>query len=137
MHGQFLRDKEGMNWDRSWEWIAKGDMKVCTGALICGAQEQALRTYYTSILIRVLSLRCVECMGRKWKRSVIWLVSVASWHKGSIRKGMIMWHDTFIGNSVAKGDLGEQIDGIISNLMQLLKMRIVSSYGILRSNVIE
>ena len=39
-----------------------------------------------------------------------------------------MWHDTFIGNSVAKGDSGEQIDGIISNLKQLLKMRIISSW---------
>ena len=68
---------------------------------------------------------------------VIWLVSVASWHKGSTRKGMIMWHDTFIGNSVAKGDSGEQIGGIIINLKQLLKMRIISSYGILRSNVIK
>ena len=46
MHGQFLKDKEGVDWDRSWHWIAKVDMKGCTEALICSAQEQALRTNY-------------------------------------------------------------------------------------------
>ena len=30
-------DKEGVDWDRSWHWIAKGDMKGCTEALICSA----------------------------------------------------------------------------------------------------
>ena len=29
------------------QWIAKGDFKGCTEALICSAQEQALRTNYT------------------------------------------------------------------------------------------
>ena len=29
------------------QWIAKGDLKGCTEALICSAQEQALRTNYT------------------------------------------------------------------------------------------
>ena len=51
MHGQFLRDKEGVDWDRSWHWVAKGDMKGCTEALICSAQEQALRTNYTKFYI--------------------------------------------------------------------------------------
>ena len=51
MHGQFLRDKEGVDWNRSWHWIAKGDMKGCREALICSAQEQALRTNYTKLYI--------------------------------------------------------------------------------------
>ena len=29
------------------QWIAKGNLKGCTEALICSAQEQALRTNYT------------------------------------------------------------------------------------------
>ena len=51
MHGQFLRDKEGVDWDRSWHWIAQGDMKGCTEALICSAQEQGLRTNYAKFYI--------------------------------------------------------------------------------------
>ena len=51
MHGQFVRDKEGVKWDKSWQWLAKGDLKGCTEALICSAQEQALRTNYTKFHI--------------------------------------------------------------------------------------
>ena len=51
MHGQFVRDKEGVNWDKSWQWLAKGALKGCTEALICSAQEQALRTNYTKFHI--------------------------------------------------------------------------------------
>ena len=42
MHGQFVRDKKGVNWGKSWQWIAKGDLNGRTEALICSAQEQAL-----------------------------------------------------------------------------------------------
>ena len=51
MHGQFVRDKEGVKWDKSWQWLAKGDLKGCTEALTCSAQEQALRTNYTKFHI--------------------------------------------------------------------------------------
>ena len=51
MHRQFVRGKEGIDWDRTWQWIAKGDLKGCTEALICSAQEQALRTNYTKFHI--------------------------------------------------------------------------------------
>ena len=44
-------DKEGVNWERSLQWIAKGDMKGCTEALNCSAQEEALRTNYTKCYI--------------------------------------------------------------------------------------
>ena len=39
MHGQYVREKEGIDWDRTWQWIAKGDFKGCTEALIGRAQE--------------------------------------------------------------------------------------------------
>ena len=51
MHGQYVREKEGIDWDRTWQWIAKGGLKGCTEALICSAQEQALRTNYTRFYI--------------------------------------------------------------------------------------
>ena len=48
MHGQYVKEKEGIVWDRTWRWIAKGDLKGCirTEALICSAQEQGLRANY-------------------------------------------------------------------------------------------
>ena len=51
MHGQYVRGKEGIDWDKTWQWIAKGDLKGSTEALICSAQEQALRTNYTKFHI--------------------------------------------------------------------------------------
>ena len=51
MHGQYVREKESIDWDRTWQWIAKGDWKGCTETLICSAQEQALRTNNTRFLI--------------------------------------------------------------------------------------
>ena len=47
MHGQHVREKEDIDWDGTWQWIAKGDLKGCPEALMCSAQEQALRTNYT------------------------------------------------------------------------------------------
>ena len=46
MHGQFVRELQGVDWDKTWQWLLKGDLKGCTEALICSAQEQALRTNY-------------------------------------------------------------------------------------------
>ena len=36
---------------RQWHWIAKGNVKGCREALICSAQEHALRTNYTKFYI--------------------------------------------------------------------------------------
>ena len=63
MHGQYVTEKEGIDWDRTWQWIAKGDLKGCTEALICSAQEQALRTNYTRFHIDHTA-ECNMC-GRK------------------------------------------------------------------------
>ena len=40
MHGQYVREKEGIDRDRTWRWIAKGDLKGCTEALICSARNK-------------------------------------------------------------------------------------------------
>ena len=66
MRGQYVREKEGIDWDRTWQWIVKGDLKGCTEALICSAQEQALRTNYTRFHIdhTAESPLCRMC-GRK------------------------------------------------------------------------
>ena len=51
LHGKFVNDKEGVNWEKSWQWIVRGDLKGCIEAFICSDQEQALRTYYIKFLI--------------------------------------------------------------------------------------
>ena len=37
VHGQDVREKGGIDWERAWQWIAKGDLKGCTDVLICSA----------------------------------------------------------------------------------------------------
>eukprot|EP00794_Sanderia_malayensis_P016665 gene16665-biopygen14077 len=44
MYGQYLRDMDGKDLQNSWKWLRSSDLKECTEALICSAQEQALRT---------------------------------------------------------------------------------------------
>ena len=52
MYGQFIREMpEATDKAMSWSWMSKSDLKVTTEALICSAQEQALRTNYTKFKI--------------------------------------------------------------------------------------
>ena len=52
MHGQFLRDlPEGTDVKQTFAWMGKMDIKPETEALICAAQEQALRTNYVKFNI--------------------------------------------------------------------------------------
>ena len=47
MQGQFIREMpEKVDKDRTWQWLSKKDLKIGTEALLCGAQEQAIRTNY-------------------------------------------------------------------------------------------
>ncbi|XP_047488218.1 uncharacterized protein LOC125038695 [Penaeus chinensis] len=47
MYGQFVREMpEKVDRVKSWEWLSRSDLKVGTEAVICAAQEQAIRTNY-------------------------------------------------------------------------------------------
>ena len=47
MHGQFIRETtEKVDKEKTWQWLSRGDLKVGTEALLCAAQEQAIRTNY-------------------------------------------------------------------------------------------
>ena len=47
MYGQFNRDMpEGTEKEKSWLWLRNCDLKIPSEALICSAQEQAIRTNY-------------------------------------------------------------------------------------------
>ena len=43
---QFARDIEGKDKTNIWSWMRKSDLKGCTEALICRAQEQPIQTDY-------------------------------------------------------------------------------------------
>ena len=40
MHGQYVRDMTGVDWEKTWQWLRKGDLKGCTEALICSAKSK-------------------------------------------------------------------------------------------------
>ena len=47
MHGQLIRQtREKTDREKWWQWLSRGDLKVGTEALLCAAQEQAIRTNY-------------------------------------------------------------------------------------------
>ena len=47
MHGQFIRKTmEKVDKEKTWQWLSRGDLKIVTEALLCAAQEQAIRTNY-------------------------------------------------------------------------------------------
>ena len=51
MHGQFLREVDGKDGVQSWKWMKDSDLEGCTEALICSAQEQAIRTNNTKFCV--------------------------------------------------------------------------------------
>ena len=93
MHGQYVREKEGIDWDRTWQWIAKGDFKGCTDALICSAQEQVLRTNYTRFHIdHTAESPLCRMIGRKGE-TVAHVVSECSKLAQTVYKGR---HDNVV-----------------------------------------
>ena len=47
MYGQFVREMpETTEEKETWKWMRKADLKVQTEAMLCAAQEQAIRTNY-------------------------------------------------------------------------------------------
>ena len=47
MYGQFVREMPETTVEKeTWCWLIKADLKVETEAMLCAAQEQAIRTNY-------------------------------------------------------------------------------------------
>ena len=47
MDGQFIRETtEKFDKEKTWQYLSRGDLKFGTEALLCTAQEQAIRTNY-------------------------------------------------------------------------------------------
>ena len=52
MHGQFVGERpEKVDKNEAWLWLSKSDSKVGTVAVLCAAQEQAIRTNYVKYRI--------------------------------------------------------------------------------------
>ena len=51
LHGQFLRETEGVVSDKCWRWLQKSHLKKSTEALIMAAQCQSLRTNVIKVRI--------------------------------------------------------------------------------------
>ena len=51
MYGQYVRQIEDKDKSNTWKWLRKSNLKGCTEALICSAQEQTLRTNYVKFHI--------------------------------------------------------------------------------------
>ena len=51
MYGEYVRQIEDKDKSNTWKWLKKSNLKGCTKAIICSAQEQALRTNYVKFHI--------------------------------------------------------------------------------------
>ena len=138
LHGKFVNDKEGVNWEKSWQWIVRGGLKGCTEALIYSAQGQALQNNYIELHIdkNAESPLCRMCGERG--ETISHLVSESGkLAQKDYKQDMIMWLDMFIGCYVEWAFLNEQINGMTRSQMQLLKMRTLSFCGTSPFNAIE
>ena len=110
-----MRGKEGTDRDRTWQWIAKRDLKGYTEALICNALEQALRTNYRKFHIdhTAESPLCGMC-GSKGE-TVTHAVSECSelaQTEYCIKGGMITWNGISTGNFVVNVNWKERTTGM-------------------------
>ena len=74
MHGQYW-DMTGEDWAKTWQCLRKRYLKGYTKALICSAQEQALRTNYIKFHIDKTSGSPICRMCREKGESVSHLTS--------------------------------------------------------------
>ena len=59
LHGRFLKDKEKVSTERTWQWLKGVDIKKKTEAMVCAAQEQAIRVnLIKSILTAPMYQQC-------------------------------------------------------------------------------
>ena len=92
MYGQFVREMPETDEKETWDWLRKADFKVETEAMLCAAQEQAIRTNYVKHKIdkTAQSPLCRKCDKKKEKQYLILGANVKSWCKRNIREGTIM-----------------------------------------------
>ena len=71
-YGQFVREMPEITDEKeTWNWLRKADLKVETEAMLCAAQEQAIRTNYVKHKIKQPNHHFVECVTREMKQYLV------------------------------------------------------------------
>ena len=78
LHGQFLRQTEGIRDNATWDWLRKGALKKETEGMITTAQDQALRPNAIKAKVEKQNLSPLCRMCGETSQWEIWLESVAS-----------------------------------------------------------
>ena len=73
LHGQFLREMDGIVSDKSWEWLEKGHLKRHTEGLCMAAQSQSVRTNVIKAKIEK-SQEDSQCRLRKKTDETVYLL---------------------------------------------------------------
>ena len=103
MHGQFVRELQGVVWNNTWQWLMKGDLKGYTEALICSAQEQALRTNYIKFHIDKTADSPLCRMCSEKGESIYRLISeCGKLAQREYKRRHDMLHDMFTGSFVKR-----------------------------------
>ena len=113
MHGQYLRELDGKDGIKSWKWLKDSDLKGCTEAMICSAQEQAIRTNNTKFYIDKTSdsPMCRMCGDRT--ETVSHIISECSELAQKEYKDVTTTlENTYIGNFVRNIILMQKQDGM-------------------------
>ena len=88
MHGQFVREMpETVDKDKVWKWLSRGDLKIGKEALLCAAQEQAIRTNYVKYHIdRTSESPLCRLCGKKVKVFVCEKLAQKGYKRRSTRR---------------------------------------------------
>ena len=77
--------------EKTWSWMRKSDLKITTEALICAAQEQAIRTNHIKYTIdKTADSPTCRFIKERGETVSHMLVSAKSWHRRIIRGDMTM-----------------------------------------------
>ena len=104
MHVQFIRQvTEKVDKEKTWQWLSRGDLKVGTEALLCAAQEQAIRTNYIKYHIDKSSESSLcRLYGKKGECVQHIQADVKNWLKKNTKDDMTMLQRKRIGMFVKR-----------------------------------
>ena len=124
MYGQYVRQTEDKNKSNTRKWPRKSNLKGCTEALICSAQEQALRTNYVKFHIDKTGESALCRICRVENKTVSHIVSECKMlAQKNTKRGMTMYAGMFIGNYVKNMTSKEHNNGTSMSQMESLRTK--------------
>ena len=117
-------------------WSLSENLKECTGALICSAQEPALRINYVKLHIDKTgeSPLCRMCRVEKRQYHILW-VNVRCWSNRNTKRGIIIYAGIFIENYAKNMTSKERNSGTSMSQMELLRTKGTRFCGIVQSSM--